>query len=172
MKILNSFFKIPAMKLSPFLVALLWGLPLWGGTALPLSLRDLVRNSPRIFVGRCVESSPELDEHQIPSLWVRYEVREAVRGVAKGQSIWLKEIRGQNSLACRPGEEAFLFLYGESQWGFTSAVGLGQGRFEIQTGPDQVQRVVSRFPHLAQEVGEMPLSTFLHRVQRGVPDEP
>ena len=127
--------------------------PLLATMVLPLSLSQMTQKSDKIFVGRCLESSSELDENQIPSTYIRFEVLKGLKGVQTGDSVLIKQFgmkampshveEGQRAIIplrslsitkdiYRPGDEMFLFLYGESVLGFTSPVGAGQGRLILQ----------------------------------------
>jgi len=112
----------------------------------------------RIFIGKCVSVTVDLDENGIPSTFARFEVEEGVKGADSGQTILIKQFgalrtplkvgEGESrvvpmktiSLAggsYETGSEYLLFLYPESSLGFTSPVGAGQGRFEVKadSGP-------------------------------------
>ncbi|HSA59693.1 MAG TPA: hypothetical protein VLJ37_08420 [bacterium] len=121
-------------------------------TVLPLSLERLAAQAERIFVGRCQGVSTELDERGVPATYARFQVEEGLKGVAGGGTVLIKQFgasrpelkvaEGESVLVSpktmtlagasyRPGASYLLFLYPESDWGFTSPVGGGQGRFEI-----------------------------------------
>ena len=143
------------------LLILLVPATLWGGSVLPLRLDDLSRLSGKIFAGSCLGTVRELDENRIPSLYLRVRVTDAVRGIETGPALW-KQYDG--SPACREGESLVWFLYPESAIGFTSPVGLGQGRFFIETDAEGRRWVVSPFPHLNEDLG--PLESFLESIRR------
>ena len=123
---------------------------------LPLSLKEMTDQAGKIFVGRCQEISTDLDEQGIPSTYVRLRVLEAIKGVSAGSTVLVKQYgtpprrlsvaEGEraivpffsplSAIALGPGEESLLFLYPESRLGFTSPVGLMQGKFMIRPAPD------------------------------------
>jgi hypothetical protein len=76
------------------------------------------------------------DEHGIPSTYVTLEVSEHLKGAAADR-FTIKQIGGTASIRIagmptyRPGEEVVLFLHKDSSAGFTSPVGLSQGRYRI-----------------------------------------
>lgn len=124
----------------------------WATTILPLSLENLTVQAERIFVGRCEGVSTELDERGVPATYARFRVEEGLKGVAGGGTVLIKQFgaagterkvaEGESAIVSpktltlagapyRSGASYLLFLYPESDWGFTSPVGGGQGRFEI-----------------------------------------
>ena len=122
-------------------------------------------------MGNCIELSSALDEHQFPSVWIRYRVITAVKGVSTGETVLVKQFGSQGSIECRPGEELLLFFYPDSDYGFTSPVGLGQGKMGVQGGTEGGKKVSSPYPHLQQEVGEENLEFLLQRMVRQVRHE-
>lgn len=143
---------------------LFFPLTLWAGSVLPLPLGALIRQADRIFVGRCLGTDSELEEHRFPSVLVHFEVIEAVAGTRPGERLLLKQFGENPSLACRPGEEFLLFLYPDSRYGFTSPVGLGQGKMRVHLSSNG-QVVTTPFPHLLREVGEGDLGSLLRRLR-------
>lgn len=129
---------------------------------LPLSLRQMTDQAGKIFVGRCQEISTDLDEQGIPSTYIRLKVLEAIKGVSAGSTVLVKQYgtplhrlsvaEGEkaivpfsspsSAIALKPGEESLLFLYPESRLGFTSPVGLGQGKFMIRPGAEDLQGLI------------------------------
>jgi hypothetical protein len=130
--------------------------PLQALTVLPLSLSKMTHQSGKIFYGHCLGTSVELDENRIPSTYVRFQVMKGLKGVQAGEETLVK-IHGVSSEEKHPlrvmegeqavipaksislsgesfkeGEDYFLFFYPDSRLGFTSPVGGGQGRFDIQ----------------------------------------
>jgi hypothetical protein len=139
---------------------------LWGTMALPLNLSQMTEQAGTVFVGRCLESSPELDENRMPATLTRFEVLNGIKGVSTGEKILIKtygvakeplDVReGEKAIVplksmtlsgggFRPNEEYLLFLYPESRLGFTSPVGGGQGKFEILTGRQGEKLVLNPF---------------------------
>lgn len=170
------FFKVKVLsnsgKILPMfrgvIILLLWASAVFGGIAIPLNLDNLIKQSDKIFVGRCLEASPELDQRGFPSLWCRFQVTHPVRGVAEGESVLIKQFGAGQKGGCQEGEEALLFLYPESEYGFTSAIGLGQGRFVIQTDSNGLKVVLTPFAHLRREIGDLDLESLLRDLRRRV----
>jgi hypothetical protein len=93
-------------------------------TVLPLDLPALVGQADAIFVGRVVEVRSGTDANGLAATWTTFDVAEPVKGAAAG-------FRVPALPRYRVGEEILLFLHAESDAGFTSPVGLGQGCFRI-----------------------------------------
>lgn len=121
-------------------------------SVLPLSLDQLAQQAGTIFVGRCQGVETSLDEQGLPSTYARFEVEQGLKGTEGGVTLLIKQYgavraplhvgEGESVIVSpktltlaggsyRPGAEYLLFLYPESELGFTSPVGAGQGRFEI-----------------------------------------
>ncbi|HEX5038479.1 MAG TPA: hypothetical protein VFX30_15095 [bacterium] len=141
-------------RLIGVLCCLAWAFSTRAASVLPLSLSQLTGQAGRIFVGTCVSLTTDLDENGIPATYARFAVSDGVKGAASGETILIKQFgtsraplkvgEGESavvpmktiSLAASPyeaGKDYLLFLYPESDLGFTSPVGAGQGRFEIQS---------------------------------------
>ena len=142
-----AFFK----RFLPLLPLILSGFPLWGTMVVPMTLSQMTRQADRIFMGRCLDLSTELDERDFPSTYIRFEVLQGFKGVKKGETILIKLygtermplhlLEGERTIVplkalslspvdYRENAEYLLFLYPDSSLGFTSPVGAGQGRFE------------------------------------------
>lgn len=160
---------------------------LWGVMVLPLDLSQLTHQAGRAFVGRCLETSAELDEYGIPATYVRFHVEEGLKGVRSGEEILVKFFgahRGLRKLrdgesaivppktiavgssSYLPGEEYLLFLYPESQYGFTSAVGAGQGKFIIRTNPDGEKDIVNPYPYPMKRQDLQSLKLMRREIQK------
>lgn len=134
------------------LLLLLIGTPAWSIMVLPLDLSHMTAQAGRVFAGRCLEISTELDENQIPVTYVRFQVQDGIKGISDGEQILVKffgiqrDVRPWNegekiivplktiSVGLKnyePGQDYLMFLYPESDLGFTSPVGAGQGQFQI-----------------------------------------
>ncbi len=150
-----------------FLAALPWRLD--SASTLPLSFRSIVLAADRIFVGRCLETSRELDERGFPSRVVRMQVIEPILGLAPFSvsvgSLLFKEY-GNGSFHCDPSVNQLLFLYPESEYGFTSPVGLGQGLLTLVQDDSGERGITSPFPHLAVELGEKNFNEVLALIRR------
>ncbi len=134
-----------------FLPLFLLELPLWGTMVLPLTLSQMARQADRIFLGRCLDVSSELDEQDLPSTYLRFEVIQGFKGVKSGEKILIKLFGTERAplhllegewailplktlmvspITYKEEDEYLLFLYPDSPLGFTSPVGAGQGRFQ------------------------------------------
>ena len=90
-----------------------------------------------IFSGRCTSVRHERDAALgIDVTLVKFRVQRAIKG-EPGPTLEIKVLDDRNKVAGIPsfrrGEEVVLFLYGTSDLGFTSPVGLGQGKFSVVT---------------------------------------
>lgn len=100
------------------------------------SLGEIVGAADRIVIATVASVTEGADEHGIPSTYVTLEVSEHLKGSAADR-FTIKQIGGTASIRIagmptyRPGEEVVLFLHKDSSAGFTSPVGLSQGRYRI-----------------------------------------
>lgn len=165
--------------------------PVWGTMVLPLSLSQMTEDAERIFVGRCLEEEIDLDEYGIPSTFVRLEVKQGVKGVDEGERLLIKVFgiskrelivnEGESVIVppkmltvaptrFKPNTDYLLFLYPESDLGFTSAVGAGQGQFEILKGVDGASLVVNPLGNrflggLRSKVGPQDLGGIIEEIE-------
>ncbi len=107
-----------------------------------LSLEQVVSAADRAFVGRVVAVRSGRDRAGLPSTWVTFSVMEAIKGV-RGSKVTIKQIGAAEPLSdgsvyripgvpsYKPGDEMVLFLAGKSPAGFSSPIGLSQGKFPI-----------------------------------------
>jgi hypothetical protein len=113
-------------------------------TVLPLDLEALTAAAGCVFMGRVIEVRSGHDRHGLPVTWTTFAVDEALKGTAAA-TIEIKQLGGDTSTdgaiyrvpalpSYAVGDEVILFLHPESREGFTSPVGLGQGRFRIRRG--------------------------------------
>ncbi|MDO8369905.1 MAG: hypothetical protein Q7S71_04240 [Candidatus Nitrotoga sp.] len=130
--------------LRQFLIACLLGLiialPARAMSVLPLYLDEIVNDAAIVFQGKSLENHSERDP-QTGSIvtYSTFEVQEVLKGEV-GATHTIKQIGGKiqggiNQTTGVPtftvGESYVLFLYGVSASGFSSPVGLGQGKFNI-----------------------------------------
>lgn len=101
----------------------------------PVNLEQMTVRAARIFSGHCLSTETSFD----PALGAKvvvttFEVERSVKG-DRGRTVTVRMPGGDEVgvVRFRPGEEVVLFLYEESALGFSSPVGLGQGRFEVVT---------------------------------------
>jgi len=113
-----------------------------GGRVRPIPLGDMVGRAGRIFVGRCVGRTTRVDEAtRIPVADYTFAVTNPIKGVGRGQTtVRMPGSLDQPYFAGLPsfdiGEEVLLLLYPESGAGFSTPMGLDQGRFRIVMGDD------------------------------------
>jgi hypothetical protein len=117
-------------------------------TVLRVDLPALTAGADRIFVGRVVAVRSGRDHRHLPATWTTFAVDEALKG-EPGARLTIKQIGVSAPLAdgslyripalptYRAGDEVLLFLHPDSAAGFTSPVGLGQGRFRIRRDGDR-----------------------------------
>ena len=111
----------------------------------PLGLDEMTVASNTIFQGRCIENRSEREVNtKLIVTYTTFEVGETIKGklgpihVIKQIGGTLKNENASFSVEGVPtfavGEEYVVFLTGVSSAGFSSPLGLGQGRFSITTG--------------------------------------
>jgi hypothetical protein len=112
-------------------------------TVLPLELDALTAAADRVFMGRVVAVRSGRDDRGLPVTWTTFTVDEALKGTP-ARALEIKQLGVDRPLAdggvfripalpsYRVGDEVILFLHPDSREGFTSPVGLGQGRFRIR----------------------------------------
>ncbi len=106
----------------------------------PLNLEQLVEGSGVIFEGKCtdVRTGKDPDTGMI-STWITFKITQGLKGKL-GDEYVLKQFGGSDgtmnvktpSVTYEVGETVVLFLYETSRIGFSSAVGLHQGKFAIK----------------------------------------
>jgi hypothetical protein len=148
----------------------------------------MTREAGKVFYGKCLDVSVELDENNIPSTYARFQVVQGVKGTFDGEELLVKFHGAQrealkvregesaivplktmtlSSKAYLPGVDYLLFLYPESSLGFTSPIGGGQGRFEVLPDKSVLNHLGNRFlkdAHNPSEGGAVPLKQMLKDV--------
>jgi hypothetical protein len=166
--------------------------PVAAMSVLPLNLSQLTDQAGRIFVGRCVSVDSELDESGLPSTYARFKVDQGLKGVSAGETVLIKQYgvargplkvaEGESAIvpmktmslgggSYRPGSQYLLFLYPESELGFTSPVGGGQGKFEIVAGESSalaVNPLDNRYLQTLRD-GPVALSEMILEIQKRLP---
>jgi hypothetical protein len=111
-------------------------------TVLPLDLAALTSAADRVFMGKVVALRSGRDGRGLPATWTTFQVEESLKGTLP-RTLEIKQIGTEAPLAdgaiyrvpalprYEVGDEVILFLHPDSAAGFTSPVGLGQGRFRI-----------------------------------------
>jgi len=120
-------------------VVLIWGCLMTGESLAvvvkQMNLEDVVTSSRYIFAGRCAGSEIRHDaETGRQVVFVKFTVAQMIKG-EEVDEITFKMSRVAVDMGNVPtfarGEEVILFLYGKSDVGFTSPVGLAQGTFSV-----------------------------------------
>lgn len=174
------------------LIQVSWPGEVGSTTVLPLDLPRLATQAGRIFLGRCEEVTVSLDENGLPATYARFQVTDGLKGVETGERVLIKQFgvvrkplavgEGESAVvpmktmaltgeAYRPGRNYLLFLYPESDLGFTSPVGGGQGRFEIKATESAfvaVNPLNNRFLKTFRE-GPVDLEALLEAIRSAVP---
>ena len=106
----------------------------------PLSLQEMADRAERIFLGQVREVREGEDEHGVPITFVTFTVSRSLKGQVP-QQLTIKQLGGRSGggkilripglPSYQEGEEVVLFLHGTSSGGFTSPVGLGQGKYAV-----------------------------------------
>ena len=124
-------------------------LPARATSVLPLYLDQIIDAAAIAFHGSCINNRVERDTQTgLIVTYTTFQVRDVLKGrVAPAHTI--KQIGGRlpgaaGSIEVRQiegvpqfevGESYVVFLYGVSSAGFSSPVGLGQGKFDVLPGP-------------------------------------
>lgn len=119
-------------------------MPAGAASVRPLPLEQIIRDAATAFEGTCVGNRVERDAVTgMIATFTTFEVRDVLKGeVAATHTI--KQVGGKlgNEVfriegvpTFTPGQEYVVFLFGVSQAGFSSPVGLSQGQFLIRQGP-------------------------------------
>ena len=107
-----------------------------------LDLPHIVAAADRAFVGRVVSVHADRDAAGLPSTWITFAVDHVIKGTVGG-TLTIKQFGTTAPLSdgsvlrlpglptYAPGDEMILFLSGESTAGFSSPIGLAQGKFPI-----------------------------------------
>lgn len=113
-------------------------------SVLPLQLDEIAANAHLVFQGTCTGNRSEHDiQTGMVVTYTTFDVQETLKGSA-GPSHTIKQAGGEIDNASHRiegipsftvGQEYVVFLYGVSNLGFSSPVGLGQGQFAVADGP-------------------------------------
>ena len=113
-------------------------------SVLPISLERMAATADTIFHGKAISNEVKLDPVSGRVVtFTRFEIIESIKG-EPGSSRTIKQIGGQlpgsnyrrvihGVPGFNTGEEYVVFLPKASRLGFTSPIGLSQGKFDIQT---------------------------------------
>ncbi|HOJ61010.1 MAG TPA: hypothetical protein PK878_12050 [bacterium] len=123
----------------------------WSVRVKPLNLGELTEGARVIFEGECVEIRSGKDPVSgLVATWYTFRVTQVLKGEV-GKEYVLKQYGGSDgdlhvkvpAVEYQVGEKLILFLYGESKLGFSSAVGMQQGKFSIKEIPETKVRYVT-----------------------------
>ncbi|MBZ0254900.1 hypothetical protein K8I31_02490 [bacterium] len=123
----------------------------WADRITPLSLTEITTSAATVFEGECIEVRSGVDsESGMLATWYTFKVAEGIKGDV-GETFTFKQYGGSDgertvvspSVKYEKGQKVILFLYGTSKIGFSSAIGLTQGKFIIEEDPKTKQRTVS-----------------------------
>ena len=116
-------------------------------TVLPLSLDDIVATAAIAFEGTCIENRSERDAAtQLPVTYTTFAVHDVIKG-QPGDTYTIKQVGGEipgKDIAFKVhgvptfavGQDYIVFLPATSAAGFSSPVGLAQGRFSVHRKAD------------------------------------
>lgn len=104
-----------------------------------LTLRDMVTAAGRIFVGTVIQTRGGVDDRGDIVTWTTFRVEQNLLGAA-ASTVTIKQFGGEaRGLSTRiphmryftAGEHLVVMLYPESELGFTSPIGMGQGVWQV-----------------------------------------
>ena len=136
-------------------VLVLANVPAWAGKVIPLNLSQLTNGAEYIFEGVCTRISTGRDpDSQLLATWYTFQVLRCLKG-KMDEDFVLKQYGGSDGdlslkvpmVRYEVGEHVILFLYGKSRIGFSSAVGMQQGKFLVREAAEtQVKYVTNGMP--------------------------
>jgi hypothetical protein len=112
-----------------------------------INLAKMTGSAGYIFSGVCINREIRYDKDIEREVYVfTFRVNQMIKGAPRNQFtvrtsktlVEMKQVPIYNI-----GDEVVLFLYGESRLGFTSPVGLGQGKFSVRYFPNGEKKVVN-----------------------------
>jgi len=135
------------IKKIAIILFLLLQLPLTGRatTVVPLELDAIIDTATTAFEGKCIENRTELDpQTNFVVTYTTFEVKDALKGDVKSRHV-IKQLGGtmpdgqsgykvDGVPTFTVGQDYVVFLAGVSSIGFSSPIGLWQGKFSIQEG--------------------------------------
>ncbi|MGE5096467.1 MAG: hypothetical protein ACM3SO_15120 [Betaproteobacteria bacterium] len=142
--------------------------PAHAASVLPLYLEEMIDTASVAFEGTCIGNRSERDPAtNLVVTYTTFQVRDVLKGTVAATHV-IKQVGGtlpDGGMQYRvagvptfaPGEDYVVFLAGVSSAGFSSPIGLAQGRFSVKPG----QRVGNGrdFREMATHVGpHMPAS--------------
>ena len=112
-------------------------------SVLPLYLDEIIDTAGVAFEGVCLDNTTGRDPQTGALVTLTtFQVSDVLKGTIAGSTYTIKQMGGEDKSTgevfkmhgvptFRPGEGYVVFLYGVSPQGFSSPVGLAQGRFEV-----------------------------------------
>ncbi len=124
-----------------------WTTGAFGAVVKEVNLEYLCAGAGRIFAGVCVGSTSEYDDATgSPVFLYSFKPSRIFKG-DQSDIITMKVHASAITFARAPkfnvGDSVVLFLYPESDKGFTTPVGFGQGKFYVKTSPQGFKTVVN-----------------------------
>lgn len=129
------------------LISLIWvaaAFSAHASTVLPLYLDEIVADAAVAFEGTCTANRSEFDPQTgFVVTYTTFSVTDVLKGTVTSTHT-IKQVGGRTENAAyidegtptfTVGENYVVFLYGVSRIGFSSPVGLSQGRFTMRQGP-------------------------------------
>lgn len=110
------------------------------GKVIEINAEKMTRTAGKIVAGRCtgIQEGFHPEYTNVKVTFVELDVIDAIKG-SVGVRLKFMQFGHDNEISHAPrykiGEEILLFLYPESQYGFTSPVGGYQGKLSIKTDP-------------------------------------
>lgn len=133
-----------------FLIVCLFGVTLAGAagavTVRPLALDEIIDTATVVFQGTCIGNRTEHEEKtNLVVTYTTFAVKDVLKGAVPDTHV-IKQIGGKmpaGNLSFHAygvpsflvGEEYVVFLAGVSAAGFSSPIGLAQGKFTVQQDP-------------------------------------
>jgi hypothetical protein len=171
-------------KLVPLLLLLLSMSKVHAMSVLPMYLDDIVHDAAVAFEGECIGNRSEMDAKMgVVVTYTTFKVTEVLKGKLEATHT-IKQLGGiaSGQMYRLPGMTTFVegapyvvFLYGISNAGFSSPVGLSQGQFtiresaggkELSNGRDFKDMLrpeaVDRLPQKVKKGVQQPLSPLSH----------
>ena len=123
-------------------VTLIFSSTAMGSIVLPLNLDEMNQQAKHVIHGKCISNVTDFDpESNQIATWTTFTILESIKGI-QDETFTIKQIGGTNPNSgisykvhgvpkFKVGEEYFLLLYGKSKVGFSSPVGLQQGKFNV-----------------------------------------
>lgn len=132
-----------------FVFAMLAPGAVFASVVMSLDIDQINGQAGQIIHGKCISNTSGLDEESGRlATWTTFEVLETLKG-KKTSTYTIKQIGGidpEKNIRFKGfgipeftvGEEYILFLYGKSNLGFSSPVGLAQGNFTLDKATGKV----------------------------------